>query len=272
MKYPVFLSDFDGTLVRADGTVSQTNLDAINAYLSAGGKFSVCSGRGLNSVLAQAKKMGLKEGLAVAYQGATIVDLATGKILKDEGFSRESVLRVLNVMESHNLHVQIYTVDSYLCNRDNEMLAYYERIVGIRARRVLDEPLSKTVERENLRIIKALAVVAPEDRFTLRDTLKQELGEEYYVTCSSEWLVEVMPKTQNKGTAVRFLADYYGVDVSRVAAIGDQLNDVPMILAAGGKFAVSNAESELKELARVVPSNEEDGVAVALKIAMGEEE
>ena len=81
-----------------------------------------------------------------------------------------------------------------------------------------------------------------------------------------------MPKTQNKGTAVRFLADYYGVDVSRVAAIGDQLNDVPMILAAGGKFAVSNAESELKELARVVPSNEEDGVAVALKIAMGEEE
>ena len=29
MKYRIFLSDFDGTLVRADGTISETNKRAI---------------------------------------------------------------------------------------------------------------------------------------------------------------------------------------------------------------------------------------------------
>ena len=40
-----------------------------------------------------------------------------------------------------------------------------------------------------------------------------------------------------------------------------------MLLEAGGRFAVMNAEAELKEIATVVKSCEEDGVAEALKIA-----
>ena len=37
MKYPLFLSDFDGTLVRSDGTISEGNKRAIAAYRKAGG-------------------------------------------------------------------------------------------------------------------------------------------------------------------------------------------------------------------------------------------
>ena len=51
MRYPLFLSDFDGTLVRADGTVSEENKRAIAAYRAAGGVFAVCTGRGIASIL-----------------------------------------------------------------------------------------------------------------------------------------------------------------------------------------------------------------------------
>ena len=68
-----------------------------------------------------------------------------------------------------------------------------------------------------------------------------------------------------------YLSEYYRVPRGRIAAIGDNYNDLPMLERAGGKFAVANAESPLKEIATVVPSNEDDGVAAALKYALSEE-
>ena len=55
MKYPLFLSDFDGTLVRSDGTTSEGNKRAIAAYRKAGGTFAVCTGRMLSSILPRLK-------------------------------------------------------------------------------------------------------------------------------------------------------------------------------------------------------------------------
>jgi len=94
----------------------------------------------------------------------------------------------------------------------------------------------------------------------------------FYVTTSSDFLVEIMPAGQSKAAAVDYLSEYYRVPRAEIAAIGDQLNDLPMVMRAGGSFAVANAEPELKKVARVVPSVEEDGVAEALKIAMGDED
>ena len=80
-------------------------------------------------------------------------------------------------------------------------------------------------------------------------------------------MVEILPAGVSKARAVKELAARFGVPVEKTAAIGDQLNDLPMIEAAGGKFAVANAEEQLKAAATVVPSVEEDGVAAALAMA-----
>ena len=80
-----------------------------------------------------------------------------------------------------------------------------------------------------------------------------------------------MPAGQSKAAAVDFLCGYYHIPREKCAAIGDQLNDLPMIERAGGRFAVANAETALLSRARVVASVEENGVAQALEIAMQEE-
>ena len=144
------------------------------------------------------------------------------------------------------------------------MLALYEKVCGVKAE-VPDCPLSEFAAREKLDIVKVLVMVHPEKREALRERLSQSLGEEYYVTSSSEWLVEVMPAGENKGKAVTFLSQYYHIPKERIAAAGDQLNDLPMLEAAGGRFAVSNGVEALKRAATVIPSNEEDGVAYALE-------
>ena len=65
-----------------------------------------------------------------------------------------------------------------------------------------------------------------------------------------------------------FLSQKYSIPAEKIAAIGDQLNDLPMILRAGGRFAVGNAAQPLKDAAHVVADFEQDGVAEALAIAM----
>lgn len=268
MKYPLFLSDFDGTLVRSDGTISEGNKKAIAAYRAAGGTFAVCTGRMLTSILPRLKELGIEDGLVIAYQGATIADVATGALVKDDGFSAEDALRVVRLLEEHDRHVHVYTVDDLYANRRDEALELYERICGVRATIVNDMPLADFVEKNNLRVVKALAMVRPEERDALMEELRPKLGEDFVVTCSAAILVEVMPKDQTKAAAVDFLSRQYNIPVERIAAIGDQMNDLPMILRAGGRFAVGNAAKPLKDISHVVAGCEQDGVAEALAIAM----
>ncbi len=264
MRYPLFLSDFDGTIARSDGTVSRRTKEAIAKYRAAGGKFVVCSGRMLPSVLPRARELGIVEGPVVAYQGATIADIATGELLKDDGFSFEDGLLVLRALERRKEHIHFYTVDTLYS------LHAYERICGVKGE--IEPDLSAFAKEERRRAVKILAMVPPERNAPLRASLREELGERFYVTSSSEFLVEVMPAGQSKASAVDFLAAYYSVPREKTAAIGDQLNDLPMIERAGGGFAVGNAVGELKKKACVVPSNDDDGVAYALEnYAMGEE-
>lgn len=53
---------------------------------------------------------------------------------------------------------------------------------------------------------------------------------------------------------MRFLAQRYGIDMSQTVAMGDNLNDLSMIEAAGIGVAVGNAVRELKRKATMSPS------------------
>ncbi len=263
MNYDVFLSDFDGTLVRSDGTISQKNIDAITKFRDMGGIFAIVTGRMLSSIRPRLKELGIFEGIVVAYQGAMIADIATGKLLKNDGLSTEQALKTLRILEAEDLHIHLYNDDVFYCNKDDEYLREYERVCGVKAV-VPNEPLSEKIMREKMNVVKILAMVSPEKRDELRFRLEERLGKKYNVTSSAQFMVEVLPANVSKAAAVKFLSEYYRIPIERIAAIGDQLNDLPMIEAAGGKFAVANAEEILKQRAVVVPSCEEDGVAVAI--------
>ena len=270
MKYKLFISDFDGTLARSDGSVSQRTKEAIARYTAAGGVFAVCTGRMLCSILPRLKELGIESGLVVAYQGAVIADIKSGKLLKNEGFALEDALMVLRLLEEDGRHIHVYADDRFYCNRDDEFLHIYENICGVKGE-VIEEPLSDMVASKHMNVTKILSITSPDERKDVREKLSRKLGEKFYVTTSSEWFVEAMPAGQSKASAVDFLGEYYGVPKDEIAAIGDQLNDLPMIERAGGKFTVENGEAELKIGAIAVPSNDDDGVAFAIEnYAMGE--
>lgn len=57
----------------------------------------------------------------------------------------------------------------------------------------------------------------------------------------------VMIGRHDKGAAFAELCDRYGMDPSRVAAAGDDLQDLPLLLACGLSFAPADAVPEVRE-------------------------
>lgn len=86
------------------------------------------------------------------------------------------------------------------------------------------------------------------------------------VTWSNTDLVEISNKGVSKETGVKILCDHLDIALSEVMAIGDNMNDMELIQAAGLGVAMANAQPELKAVAdEITSSNDDDGVAKAIQ-------
>jgi hydroxymethylpyrimidine pyrophosphatase-like HAD family hydrolase len=88
-------------------------------------------------------------------------------------------------------------------------------------------------------------------------------------------LLDILPAGCSKASALQHLAALRGFTPADILAIGDNWNDVAMLRLAGHAALMSNAPDDLKALAfasgwTIVPSNDEDGVAVAIESVLSQ--
>jgi hydroxymethylpyrimidine pyrophosphatase-like HAD family hydrolase len=67
---------------------------------------------------------------------------------------------------------------------------------------------------------------------------------------AGSWGMVLRASGVDKGTAVEWLAQHYGVGLEDVVAVGDWLNDVPMLQKAGQSFAMGQAPAEVRSAAK----------------------
>jgi hypothetical protein len=78
--------------------------------------------------------------------------------------------------------------------------------------------------------------------------------------------LDVLHPSVGKGEALSFLRERWEVAREETIAIGDNWNDHDMLTSAGRGLVMGNAEAALRELGlEVLPTNDEDGVAVAIE-------
>lgn len=262
IQYPLIVSDFDGTLVCHNGEISAENKGAIADYLACGGAFALSTGRMPSGIISRAKELGLS-GLVSCCQGAVILDIQTKEIVLEGKIPLDVTVSICEKMEQMGLHIHVYDLWDYYSNMDDALLKYYEKTVGSSAVLVLDKPISQFVKEKGICAYKILAMVQPQDNQRVMETLAKESFDGCCLTRSADILVEVCNARYSKGTAVEFLSKYYGVPIEKTIAVGDQLNDVPMIDVAGLGIAVANADNGLKVRAGYVcaRTNEENAIA-----------
>ena len=124
--------------------------------------------------------------------------------------------------------------------------------------------------------VRAGAVACSTRLAPLATRLRQSVGQRCFLqhwaavtashaTGSSTHLLEVFTTNVNKWTMIESHCSARGIDVSRVVAIGDGLNDVELIREAGLGVAMGNAGPEVVAQAdRMTASHDEDGVAIAI--------
>jgi Cof subfamily protein (haloacid dehalogenase superfamily) len=79
---------------------------------------------------------------------------------------------------------------------------------------------------------------------------------------SEETFLEILPQGSSKGAALEFMAQGLGIALAEVIAVGDNLNDLEMIRAAGLGVAMGNAPPEIKSHADyVAATNDDEGLA-----------
>lgn len=261
INYGLIVSDFDGTLIDGKHRVLPEVREKISDYIACGGIFAVCTGRMLRSILPQVRSLGLK-GLVVAYQGTVIADIESGEFLKRGGISTQDCVRICKTLEGLECTFNVYADENLYTNipKDNEYLKLYEKITGVEG--IYVDKLSEFVKEKGLFCQKVACLVMPKKREQLYNTLARLLASEFDVTCSADCLVEVSPFSDDKGGALKFLAEHYKIPLGKTVAVGDNLNDLSMIKAAGMGVAVGNAVPELKLAADFVSvSNDEGAVA-----------
>lgn len=265
LRYPLVVSDFDGTLARKDGTIGEKTKRVIEQFIADGGTFCVCTGRMPSAILPVVRNLGLK-GLVSCGQGSVIMDIESGKTLMEGRLPHDLSVEICKKVESLGLHTHTYDLFDYYTNVEDEALRLYEEAVKIKAKRILDKPLWKFIEETGLQPFKFLMMVKPEDNDMFIKKLEEMRFENCVVTKSANFLIEICNVQYSKATALEFLANWKNISIENTIAIGDQWNDMPMLKRAGLGLAVANAQKELKEIATALPfTNNEDAVAYAIE-------
>jgi HAD superfamily hydrolase (TIGR01484 family) len=81
---------------------------------------------------------------------------------------------------------------------------------------------------------------------------------------SGTWGLVVRAAGVDKGTAIDWVAQHHGVTAAEVVAVGDWLNDIPMLRRAGRSFAMAQAPNAVKAAATdILKANHTSGGGVA---------
>lgn len=271
MKYKMLVTDFDNTLLRTDHTILDETWKTIKEFERRGGKFVICTGRMLSTVLITVKPFDL-HGEIIAFQGGVVADLDTGEILLKKYVDHNDAMSLLKELEKAGYYIQVYSDGDYFVNRFTKRTQRYYEANAHLMPIVIGENVCNYVEKNNLKLDKIVFGIDDDGLVTYNEVqpvmsaFSAKYAGKLVFNSSNTLLIEAVSEGCTKGEAVEFVANRNGIKQEEVICMGDALNDASMIKWAGLGVAVGNATDDLKELAdEITVSCDEDAVGYIIK-------
>lgn len=265
--------DLDGTLLGPRGEVTPRTKAAIHRALSAG--LLVCFATGRNWTESRTVLDAVEHyASAVFAGGAMVVDTHRRVTLHRMMMQPELAREVCDHLEAQGHAVlalqdtEVAGVD-YLVTGEAPLNEATERWMGVTAATVRRVPrLAQHSHEHTVRV----GIVAPREavRESMR-SLEAALGDRIvqqslYVPAYRVEVLEVFDPAVNKWQGVLHVARAHGIAAEEIVAVGDDVNDLPMLRQAGLGVAMGNAAPEIQHAAKlVIGSNAEDGLATFLE-------
>ena len=259
--------DMDGTLLRDDKTVAPEDAAAIREATTRGIAVTIATGRLTPGTLPTARALGLTTPLVCA-DGGLLIDAATGAAIHRRAISPHDALQAVDVLSAHGLTPFVFLADAIHCAQGGERhkalldtwtpdLVVHPSLAMAEAWRQ-PESVSVTLGLGDRESVERAAAHLRDHHADAVDTVHFGMGG------TTVWAVRSLPRGCDKGEMLAQLASRMGLPRTRVAAIGDWLNDVGMLSYAGRSFAMGQAPEIVRQAAtHVVHSTSATGGGVA---------
>lgn len=258
-------TDIDGTMLRSDGTLSERVRSALHHAVEAGIHVVPATGRPemVTTDVIDALRLGdvATDEFWVFANGAMTRNRSTGELVR--GYWMDPVVAQGLVVEMR----AAFPGARFAIELENGM-AYepgFELIVpNTPTIPPIDDILDGFPPRSEIgqRVQKVLVFDADRSVDELHSAVTATLGDHGIASYSGLRFIEVAASLVTKALALDGLCDDLGIDVSEVAAFGDNHNDVAMLEWAGQGYAMANGTDDAKDAAgQIIRNNNDDGLA-----------
>jgi Cof subfamily protein (haloacid dehalogenase superfamily) len=274
--------DLDGTLLNNRGQISERNRLVIDRAREDGVQVAVVTGRRFRDSRPVALELGLDVPL-IAHNGALTKHartLETVAVLPLPLDAAHDALRIGRAAGADALlsddHEGLGTLVFDHLSGDNvavhKYVAWAKRIHGDEdGRNAVQqvESLEQYLDHEPVHLAFSGGC---ENMDKLAEVLKCELNDRVKILCTKYpkqdfTLLDIVHPAASKGAGVAAVAAELNIAPEEILAIGDNYNDLEMLLFAGVGVVMANAPQSMREISGFFPttSNEEDGVALAIE-------
>lgn len=264
--------DVDGTVCDSRHEIADTTCAAIARVQAAGIRVVLATGRRYRDTLPVAARLGVDAPLVTA-SGALVKDPRSHATLERAAFDAEVLAGVLRLIVERG-HEPILYSDSYAAGFD----FHCRRLPGpAGAGSGVDEYLDRNRALADVRpdldrappagVFAGFAMGSQAAMHDLEAALHAAWpGRLALHTIRSpryrDWMCEIAPVGFTKWSGLVAVAGRLGIAPDAICAVGDDVNDLPMIRAAGLGIAMGNATADVRAAAdHVVGTHDDGGIA-----------
>lgn len=258
MKKAVFF-DIDGTLLEAGKPIDKSTVEAIKKLRENGNLVFICSGRARIMI---PQDPILQIGFDGIIAACGMYGEYKGNVIFHEKLDKELVDKTLESLEKYNA---VYVLEG------NENLYYSSKRLKDREK----HPMEKTVQQllpdnflsleenlDTLSISKWSCVTNKEEA----KNFFAEFEQDYEVLQHEKMVAEFIGKGHSKGSGIKKMCKYLGIDRKDTIAFGDSVNDVEMLKTCAIGIAMGNGTAIAKENADYITDEiGSDGIYNACK-------
>jgi Cof subfamily protein (haloacid dehalogenase superfamily) len=267
--------DVDGTLAARGDEITPDTRDALHRAFDAGVHVALATGRRYRTSLRVAEVLGLP--VEIVCLGGALVKDAPRRTLQAHQFGDEDFALIHELARGHG-HAIVCHRDSdthggadFVIDADVEWNEFTRRYVELNERYADQSSGFGHHSCPDAMVIGAFGSESPlrawhgaiEARHPHRFTPSVvPSGDHYYL--------ELTPRDVSKWTGLCVLAERLAVPRHAICAVGDQVNDLPMLREAGMAVAMGNAADSVKDVSDwVTGACDEDGIVAVVERVLG---
>ena len=250
----LLVSDMDATLLDSRGGISAANREAIEYFISEGGRFTAASGHMVPAVRAYLDRMTINAP-AILHNGAKLYDFEADRAVYEKFIEEPRKAAIRRVHDERpELGIEVYSDELVYVYRPCFMTERFKT----KPYKVIYELPETIWERPWIKVL----IIGHKQEL---DDFEPIYRREYDSGCSvrsGDHFLDIVATGASKGEGLKRLAELLGIKSGDIYAVGDNMNDIDMLRVAGHSYAVANAEDAVKAEARhSAPSCDDDAIA-----------